>query len=449
MTPQFTFDQYQLRGLEIIDVTLREGQQSPLMHDHFKYFLDTQDKREIVRALILYGVKFIETFAPNVSAREAEDFAAIKEMRDTLITQKGYAFLLAHVRMHPDDIAAAINAGADGLNLYIGTSDSSIRHKHGMGLDEITRKARDLIEQVRRDHPHIILRFSGEDAFRTREEDLFRVYDEIAPLVQRIGTPDTVGVATPTSVTQRVKALRERYPATDLEGHFHNDRGFTTINALCAVRAGMRFMNTSILGLGERSGITSMTALIYNLYIDKAYEKLDGYHLRGSYPINVLMADKIKMLVPHTEPVCLTNRTHAAGVHGKAVINNAETYEAHPLDQFGVSESEILLGPLTGWNVIHYFLHEICGFAVDDDKAKAIAATYKQRVYTIAPGTSPATLLIEIAQSEYGLKAMSVPEEFRNQVIQRMTDPDDDGVHTQDEIGTINHVGGIILRSKR
>jgi homocitrate synthase len=256
-------------------------------------------------------------------------------------------------------------------------------------------------------------------------------------------------VATPNAVAARVKALRERYPNVDLEGHFHNDRGFTTVNALSAVKAGMRFMNTSLLGLGERSGITSMTALIYNLYIDKAYEKLDGYHLRGSYPINVLMADKIKMLVPHTEPVCLTNRTHAAGVHGKAVINNSETYEAHPLDQFGVSESEVLLGPLTGWNVIHYFLHEICGFDVDDDKAKAITATYKKRVYTISNGTSPATLLIDIAQNEFGLKAISVPEEFRGQVVQRMTDPDDDGVLHPDEVGTVSHVGGIILRSKR
>jgi homocitrate synthase len=444
--PPFTFAQYEPRGLEIIDVTLREGQQSPLLHDNYKFFLNTQDKREIVRALILYGVKFIETFAPIVSAREAEDFAAIKAARDELVTQKGYAFLLCHVRTHPDDVASAVAAGADGLNFYIGTSDSSIRHKHGMALDELTRRSRDLIEQVKRDHPHLILRFSGEDAFRTPEADLYRVYDEIAPLVHRFGTPDTVGVATPDSVSRRVRALRERYPTVDLEGHFHNDRGFTVVNALSAVKAGMRFMNTSLLGLGERSGITSMTALIYNLYIDKAYEKLDGYHLRGSYPINVLMADKLKMLVPTTEPVCLTNRTHAAGVHGKAVINNAETYEAHPLDQFGVTESEVLLGPLTGWNVIHYFLHEICGYDVSDEVAKAIAATYKKRVYGISNGTSPAGLLIEIAEKEFGLHAINVPEEFRNKVVQRMTDPDDQGTS---DIGAVSHSSGVILRSKR
>ena len=71
-----------------------------------------------------------------------------------------------------------------------------------------------------------------------------------------------------------------------------------------------------------------------------------GISLRGSYPINVLMADKLRKLVPSKEPVSLTNRTHAAGVHQKAMINSASTYEANPLDQFGVTESEILLGPI-------------------------------------------------------------------------------------------------------
>ena len=134
---------YQPRALEIIDTTLREGQQSSLLHDHFKYYFTTQDKLDIARALILFGVKYLELFAPNVSAQEASDFAAIRQVRDELVYQRGYAFLLAHVRCHPADVEAAIAAGADGLNMYIGTSDVSVRHNHGFGLDEIARRARD------------------------------------------------------------------------------------------------------------------------------------------------------------------------------------------------------------------------------------------------------------------------------------------------------------------
>lgn len=416
----FQFKYYRPRQLEIIDTTLREGSQSSLLHDHYKYFFNQNDKVEIARALIVYGVKFIELFAPIVSPQERDDFAAIKAVRDELIMQKGYTFLLAHVRCHPDDVASAVEAGADGLNFYIGLSETSRMYNHGRDLDELTRRARTLLEEVRRHYPELILRFSGEDAFRTPEPQLFRVYDEIVPFVDRLGTPDTVGVATPTGVVQRVKALRERYPTMDFEGHFHDDRGFALFNALEAVKSGMRYINTTLLGVGERSGITSMTALFFNLYIDKAYDHLEGYNLRGSYPINVMFASKLKKLVPSKEPVSLTNRTHTAGVHQKALLNHAATYEAFPLDQFGVSESEVLLGPLSGWNIVHYFLKEIKGYNLDEGTARQIAAVFKERVYNIGPNDSPTEILIDIADNQFGLSHITVPERFKDNILQRL-----------------------------
>ena len=444
MSVSFSFKYYQPRKLEIIDTTLREGSQTSLLHDHYKYFFTTADKIEIVRSLILYGVKFIEMFAPNVSPQEAVDFAAIKEARDELVVQCGYTFLLAHVRCHPADVEAAIKAGADGLNMYMGTSDVSRNYNHGQALEEIGRRGQTLIEQIHKDYPELILRFSGEDAFRTREEDLFRVYDGIAPFVARFGTPDTVGVATPGAVARRIQLLRERYPQVDMEGHFHDDRGFALVNALESVRAGVRYINTTLLGVGERSGITSMTALLFNLFIDKQYDYLDGYHLRGSYPINVLMADKLRKLVPSKEPVSLTNRTHAAGVHQKAMINSASTYEANPLDQFGVTESEILLGPLSGWNVIHYFLKEICGFDIDEATAKAITTSFKKQVYNIPYGESPSQVLINVAEKEFGLQLINVPEQFRGTIAQNLTD-----TSKMAEVGEVTHASGVLLRSKQ
>jgi len=416
----FQFKHYYPRPLEIIDTSLREGSQSSLLHDHYKYFFTQHDKMEIARNLIVYGVKFIELFAPTVSPQERDDFAAVKAVRDELIMQKGYTFLLAHVRCHPDDVASVIEAGADGLNFYIGLSETSRMYNHGQDLDEIIRRARSLLEEVRAHHPHLILRFSGEDAFRTPETHLFRVYDQIAPFVDRLGTPDTVGVATPTTVTQRLKVLRERYPNLEFEGHFHDDRGFALLNALEAVKGGMRYLQTTLLGVGERSGITSMTALLFNLYIDKAYDYLEGYNLRGSYPINVMFASKLKKLVPSKEPVSLTNRTHTAGVHQKALLNHAATYEAFPLDQFGVSESEVLLGPLSGWNIVHYFLKEIKGYNLDEGTARQIAGVFKERVYNIGPQDSPTEILIDIAENQFGLSHITVPERFKDNILQRM-----------------------------
>jgi homocitrate synthase len=414
------YRQYHPRKLEIIDTTLREGQQTSLLHDHHKYFYTERDKLELVRALILYGVKFIEMFSPMVSPQEREDFAVLQQARDELVTQKGYTFLLAHVRCHPDDVGAAIRAGFDGLNIYIGTSPQSRTFNTGKDLEEIARRARTLLEDLRKNHPNLILRFSGEDTFRTRLEDQFLVYDQVAALVDRLGLPDTVGVATPTLVSQRIRALRERYPVTEFEVHFHDDRGYALSNTMEAISEGVRYVNTTLLGIGERSGITSLTALMFNLHLDQDYDALEGYHLRGSYPINVLAADKLRMLVPPKEPISLTNRTHTAGVHQGAILNDSSTYEAHPLDVFGVSERDILLGPLSGWNTIHYFLKEINYFQLDEATAREITARFKERVYQIDMDQSPAELLLSIAAEEYKLPKLLLPESTRKRIVQRL-----------------------------
>jgi homocitrate synthase len=418
--PAIPSSRYLARTLEVLDSTLREGQQTSLLHDHTKYFFTQRDKEEILRALVLYGVKFIELFAPNVSAREADDFKALQSVRNDLITQKGYTFLLVHVRCHPGDIEAAIQAGFDGLNIYMGTSPQSQTFNHGEDLDRIIRRAQSLLEDVCRNHPHLILRFSGEDAFRTPLEHLYRVYDPLVSLLDRLGLPDTVGVADPAGVSNRITCLRQRYPDTLLEVHFHDDRSLALTNALAAIRAGAQFVDTTVLGIGERSGITSLTALLFNLFIDQQYDHLEGYHLRGSYPLNVLVADKLKTLVFSKEPVSLTNRTHTAGVHQGAVLKDASTYEANPLDLFGVSERDILLGPLSGWNMVHYFLKEIHYFELDEAVARQITARFKENVCHINGAHSPADELLRIARQEFHLQCFANPPDQAPRIVQRM-----------------------------
>jgi homocitrate synthase len=256
--------------------------------------------------------------------------------------------------------------------------------------------------------------------------------------VERFGTPDTVGVATPAAVRERVSQLRTRYPDIDLEGHFHDDRGFALVNALEAVNCGMRYINTSLLGIGERSGITSMTALLFNLYIDKMYDHLEGYTLRSSYPINVMFASKLRKLVPSKEPVSLTNRTHTAGVHQKAVLNALNTYEPFSLDQFGVSESEMLLGPLSGWNMIYYYLKEIKYYNLGESTARKIAKVFKERMYNLGPNDSPTAILIDIAENEFGLSHLALPGSVKDNIFQRLdehsTEVDDAELNRQNVV---------------
>lgn len=411
---------YRPRGLGIVDTTLRDGTQSPLYADNNKHFLRTQDKLDITDALMAFGVRNIEVFSPFVSPREASDLQEIIALRDQRERETGIrTFILAHVRADPQDVEAAIKAGVDGLNMYFGTSKESQKNNHGKSLPEIIAKVRPLVEDLHDNHPGLMVRFSGEDAFRTGQADLFKVYDAVADFVVRFGTPDTVGVATPDKVARRVRALKKRYPNHSLEGHFHQDMGYALPNAVAAFNAGMEYIDTTLLGFAERSGINSMTALAFKLYAQDP-RLLDEYDISLSYPANVTMADILNMQVPTTEPVSLTNRTHSAGVHTGAVLKGASSYEAHPLAQFGVSERRLLLGPLSGVHVVDYYLEHVLHMRIpygttDDQEAaermrlmRQITTQFKAQVYDIQDDQTPTHILQEIAES-HGLTAKPPP----------------------------------------
>ncbi|RDI96228.1 pyruvate carboxyltransferase [Meiothermus sp. QL-1] len=395
------------RRIEIIDTTFRDGQQSPLLFDTEKYRFTLEEKKLLLAGLLELGVTHFEFFSPVVGEAEAEDVRALIAYARSLTDKPLY--FLGHCRANPLDIEKALEAGCNGLNLYLGVSPLAQRHNAQKPLEEAVALVEGVVRETRRAHPDLYLRFSAEDAFRTPLEDIFRLYDAVYPYVNTLGLPDTVGVAEPEDVTEVVTQLRQRYPRVALECHFHNDRGLALANVLAAVRAGVRYVDASIWGLAERSGIPSVTGALFNL--SKRYPELKTqYNLSQCYPLNVLMASILGTLVPYTEPVSLTNRTHTAGVHQKAVLNEKKVYEAHNLHEFGVEKNQLLLGPLSGWNLIYYYLKEVEALEITKEQAKSIAQEFKSRTGEIGRRKKPEELLLEIAMA-HGLRRHPIPEE--------------------------------------
>lgn len=401
-----------MKRIELIDTTLRDGQQSPLLFDTGKYKFSLEEKKLIVKSLIKLGVKYIEMFSPIVGKAEEIEFKEIYNFAKQINNDVKF---LCHCRCNENDIQLAIDIGFDGLNLFFGTSEHSIQG-HGKSIKEIRKITETTISNLRKSYPDLYIRFSGEDAFRTKIETLFEIYDDLSEYCNTFGTPDTVGIATPELVADRISKLRKRYPKNYLECHFHNDRGFALINAITAVQNGADFIDTAIWGLAERSGIPSITALLLNLeLLNPKY--IDGYEIKNSYPTNVLLGSILNMQVPYTEPISLTNRTHIAGVHAKSVINSSKVYEEIDLSKFGVNSSQLLLGPLSGWNLIAYFLREVENYELNDEQAKEISSIFKSRTNEISHLNKPEILLIEIAE-EYGLKQVLVPKIYNTRRIE-------------------------------
>jgi homocitrate synthase len=385
------------------------------MFDSYKYRFTIEDKKSLIFGLIQLGVKNFEFFAPNVSKSEARDFVLIKDYVNSLNVPN--IRFLSHCRCHPQDIEESIKAGFDGLNLYIGMTQYAQQYSHGMKFGEIITNVKKIIETTRKLYPNLYIRFSAEDSFRTSLQDIFQMYDEIYKNIDIFGMPDTVGVATPTIVKERLLEVKKRYPKADIECHFHNDRGYSLINAVTAVLNGASYIDTSIWGMAERSGITSITGLLLNLnYENKSL--CQKYNLKLCYPLNVLMASILKLQVPSTEPVSITNRTHTAGVHQKAVLNNPYVYEAHDLKNFGVDKKQLFLGPLSGKNLIYYYLREIKFYDLTQEQAAEIAKEFKSISIQMNKKNRPETILKKIVKhfklSKFNIKTKYLKNRIEN-----------------------------------
>jgi len=355
------FDRY-----HIIESTLREGEQFSTAT------FTTAQKLEIAGLLDAFGVEMIELTSPCASPQSEADIRAV-------VGAGLRARILTHIRCHKDDARRALDTGVHGLDIVIGTSAPLMQHSHGKSIREIIDLAAEVVAFVREQVPDIILRFSTEDTFRSRESDLLRVYLAVADLglVDRLGVADTVGVALPQQVYAMVSQL-VRLTGLDVEFHGHNDSGCAIANACAALDAGATHVDTTVLGIGERNGITPLGGLIARLYtLDRSY--VAKYNLTLLPRIDRLVADLCRIDIPFSNYITGPSAfIHKAGIHAKAVLADPATYEILQPADFGLTREVAIGHRLTGWNAIRERSRAL-GLSLDDATLKAITQDVKRR----------------------------------------------------------------------
>lgn len=326
-----------IRNVQIIDSTLREGEQFARAH------FSTNQKIAIARALAAFGVEYLELTSPVASPQSAADLRAIVALN--LPTR-----ILTHTRCHLDDVQQAMSCGVHGVNLLFGTSPLLRAHSHRRTFDELLDEATRCIRVAQA--AGVEVRFSCEDAFRTEPADLLRIYTRVDALgVNRVGIADTVGIATPRDVERLVGLVRAAVRC-DIEFHGHNDGGCAIANANAALEAGATHIDTTILGIGERNGIASLSGLIARLYLTDP-QLVARYDLRQLAALDALVADLLALPIPFNS--CITAETaftHKAGLHTNAVLRDPRSYEALDPGVFGLSRNVLLGHRLTGRNAI-------------------------------------------------------------------------------------------------
>lgn len=182
--------------------------------------------------------------------------------------------------------------------------------------------------------------------------------------------------ATPRQVYDLVRTLRG-VVSCDIETHFHNDTGCAIANAYCALEAGATHIDTSVIGIGERNGITPLGGLMARMIVaDRDYVK-NKYRLEKIKEIEDLVAEAVEVNVPFNNPITgFCAFTHKAGIHAKAILNNPSTYEIITPSDFGMSRYVHFASRLTGWNAIKSRAEQL-GLQMSDAQIKAVTLKIK------------------------------------------------------------------------
>ncbi|OGG02665.1 hypothetical protein A2W14_01295 [Candidatus Gottesmanbacteria bacterium RBG_16_37_8] len=303
----------------IIDTTLREGAQ----YRYSSFSLSQQIL--IVKFLSKIGVDRIEVGNPVI------DEVRKNIVRLVQIPQRPK--ILSHIRNRFSDIDLAIESGIDGVNILCTVDPARLKAMH-LYLAQYLENLRKNILKAQANKLEV--RVSVEDFFQANEDVAMKVFQFSQNLkVNRIGIADTLGVAMSWDIEKRLTRLR-KFLSTDIEVHFHNDLGQANSNAISAIKSGANWVDTTLLGIGERSGITALSTFLAALYIfDPEISK--RYRLQYVTQAENTLAGMIGKEVPFN---LLTNRengfAHKAGIHLHALVNfGPETYEPISPGVFG------------------------------------------------------------------------------------------------------------------
>jgi 2-isopropylmalate synthase len=372
--------------VRIFDTTLRDGEQAPGAG------LTAAEKLEVARQLARLKVDVIEAGFPAASPG---DFEAVQRIaRET----KGGVAVAALARCRDGDPQRAVEAirvaERPHLHVFIATSDIHLKHKLKISRDEALAEA---VRWVRYGREALgadaEIEFSAEDASRTDEEFLLKIYEAVVDAgATTVNIPDTVGYAIPAEfggLVGRVVDLVGRDATVSV--HCHNDLGLATANTLAAVQAGARQVEVTINGLGERAGNASLEEVVMALRTRPTQFPKLGSNVQteqltaASRLVSYLTGFAVQ---PNKAIVGGNAFAHESGIHQDGVIKNPLTYEIMTPQSVGLSGNQLTIGKLSGRRGLQGKLkelgHDVEGEALDTLYRQAIALADAKKEVTDA-----------------------------------------------------------------
>lgn len=336
------------------DTTLRDGEQSPGAS------MTIGEKLMLAEQLERLRVDVIEAGFPISSEGDFESVRSIAE-KVRSITIAGLA------RAAKGDIdrcwEAVKNAAKPRIHVFIATSDIHLEYKLKKTRDDVLRDAREAVAYAKSLCPDV--EFSAEDSTRSDLPFLCRVVEAVIEAgANVVNIPDTVGYTIPNEYAERICYLREHVPNIGraiLSVHCHNDLGLAVANSLTAIQNGVRQVECTVNGIGERAGNASLEEIVMALRTRKDLFKVEtGINTREIYPSSAMVTNLTGMIVQPNKAIVGRNAfAHEAGIHQDGVIKQKLTYEIMRPEDVGIKESKLVMGKHMGRHALRQRYEEL------------------------------------------------------------------------------------------
>jgi 2-isopropylmalate synthase len=315
--------------LYMYDTTLRDGAQTQGVQ------FSTQEKQRIASALDDLGVDYIEGGWPGANPTDNEFFAHPPNT-SAIFTAFGMTKRVGRSVANDDVLAAVINSGTSAVCLVGKTHDFHVEKALGVTPDEN-------LNSITQSMAHLVV--SGREALFDAEHffDGYKANPEYAIKCAKaayengarwIVLCDTNGGALPYEISNIVSAvIKAGVPGDHLGIHTHNDTGNAVANSLAAILAGVRQVQGTLNGLGERCGNANLVSLIPTLLLKEPFASrfktgIQAHSLKTLTRLSRLVDDILNRISLRQAPyVGASAFVHKAGLHASAILKDPSTYE--------------------------------------------------------------------------------------------------------------------------
>jgi len=338
----------------IDDTTLRDGEQTAGV------VFSRREKKAIAGMLDDIGVHELECGIPAMGQEERNSIRDLVEMGLN-------ARLITWNRALISDIRASLECGVTAVDISLSVSDRMIENKIRKSRAWVVEQLRSALSFAKDNGLYVSI--GGEDSSRADRGflvELMGISHELGG--DRFRFCDTLGILDPFGMYDTIAALRSEVPDLPIEVHTHNDLGMATANAIAGIRAGARFVNTTVNGLGERAGNAALEEVVMGLKLACGIDP--GIETHRFHEISRFVGKASGRRVPDWKPVVGKRVfSHESGIHVDGVIKNPGNYEGFDPSEVGLSRY-IVLGKHSGSSTLIERYRALGIFVSDGEAAR-------------------------------------------------------------------------------